>query len=101
MEAGRKFEAVQQLQSRLALAISTLQLALSAVTASGLCGVAGYGPGYSASPFAYLPDAIDVAYTSLQQMEMGRTRSILLAGGELWQRGLVGKASGKVTYLIV
>ena len=24
-------------------------------------------------------------------MEMGRTRSILLAGGELWQRGLVGK----------
>ena len=81
MRAGRKMEALQRVQSRLALSISSLQLALSAVSASSLA------PGYALSPFTYVPDAFEQAHARLQQMEMGRVRSIVLCGGELWQRG--------------
>lgn len=104
MKAGRKYESVQQLQSRLALAISSLQLALAAIQASGLnsaiASPVAESPssrgvcGFAASPFAYIPEAFDTAQSTFQQMEMGRTRSILLCGGDLWQRGVVGKATG-------
>jgi hypothetical protein len=90
MQTGRKLEDIKELQTRLALAISSLQLALAAVQASGL-SLAG---SFATSPFAYVPDAFEVAHSTLQQMEMGRTRSLLLCGGELWQRGLVGRATG-------
>jgi hypothetical protein len=82
MRTGQKFEQLKEVQSRLTMAISALQLALSAVTASTL------PLRFATSPFAYVPDAIEVAHQSLLQMEMRRTRSIVLSGGELWQRGL-------------
>ena len=94
MEAGRKLEVVLQLQSRLALAMNALQLAFATVAASGLPRTPS-GNSFAASPFVYLPEAVDVAHSSLQGMEMGRTRSILLAGGELWQRGIRDQMSGK------
>ena len=81
MRAGSKLEALHRVQSRLALAISSLQLALSAVAASSL------GSGHATSSFHYMPAAFAQAHHALQQMEMGRTRSVLLCGGELWQRG--------------
>ena len=81
MRAGSKLEAIQRVQTRLSLAMTSLQLALSAVAASSL------GPGYASSPFHFLPDAFAQAHKTLQEMEMGRTASVLLCGGELWQRG--------------
>ena len=89
MRTGQKFEALQQAQARLALAMNALQLALSAVSASTL------PPRFAISPFAYVPDAFEIAHHQLQQIQMGRTHSILLAGGELWQRGLSRSTSGR------
>ena len=48
------------------------ELALSALNASGLPGA------YATTPFAYEPSAFEQAHATLQQMEMGRTRSVLL-----------------------
>ena len=81
LEAGRKFEALQQMQMHIQMAMSSLQLAFAAVQASTL------PPGYARAPFAYLPAAFDLAHGRLQEMEMGRVTSIHLADGELWQRG--------------
>ena len=79
--AGRKFQELQSVQSRLALAISSLQCALTAVAASHL------PHGIQTSPFSYLPEAWEQAHAALLEIEMGRTRSILLCSGHLWQRG--------------
>jgi hypothetical protein len=87
MAAGRKMEALAQAQHKIALASGALQLALSAVAASGLPA------GHAAAPFRYVPAAFEQAHTTLTQMEMGRTRSVLLCGGELWQRGAGARGS--------
>ena len=82
LKTGRKFDVLQRQQMRLQMAMGALQLALAAVSASTLPA------GYARAPFTYVPAAFDLAHSKLQELEMGRTLTVRLGAGELWERGL-------------
>mmetsp|Transcript_31335 Transcript_31335/g.81858 ORF Transcript_31335/g.81858 Transcript_31335/m.81858 type:complete len:453 (+) Transcript_31335:67-1425(+) len=87
LKTGTKIDELHRVQSRLVMAMNALQLALAAVAASLPVGCAR-------SPFRLEPAAFELAHATMQQIELGRTRSVLLAIGDLWQRGIQSSGAG-------